>query len=315
MIPRRTTLALTLAAPAAPRAQSGPPLRMVVPYAPGGSSDTLARLLAPGLTAALSQTVVVENRAGAGSMLGTEAVARSAPDGTTVLLADMPHTIVPAMQPSISYDPVADFAPITRLGVAPFVMFAHPAVQAGTAAEFVALARPQPDRLAVSSGGSGSASHLVAELFQRTTGIRLTHVPYRGAGPAMQDLAAGQVQCSFSTLASAAALFQGGQVKAIGVFAEQRAPDMPEVPTLKEQGIDLVVEHWWGILAPARSPAPTLQRLHAALAQVMATPELAPRLAALGVLPRVDGPAPLAERIAQDLARWRQVVREANITP
>ena len=312
---RRALLAAPLAAPALARAEGGGVLRVIVPYAPGGSSDTLARLLAPGLWAALSQTVVVENRAGAGSMLGTEAAAHATPDGNTVILSDMPHTIVPAMQPNIPYDPVAGFAPVSLLGVAPFAMFANAKFAARDAADFAAQARARPEALAVSSGGSGSASHLVAELWQKAAGCRLTHVPYRGAGPAMQDLAAGQVQCSFSTLATASAQVQSGLIRTLGVFAPAEVPELPGVATMRAQGIDLVVEHWWAVLAPARAPQPALARLAAALAKVVASPEVAPRLAMLGVTPKQESPEATRQRIVADVARWKAVVSAAGITP
>ncbi len=309
------TLATALAAPMLARAEGGGVLRVIVPYAPGGSSDTLARLLAPSLGAALRQTVVVENRAGAGSMLGTEAAAHAAPDGNTVILSDMPHTIVPAMQPRLPYDPVTDFAPVALLGVAPFAMFTNARFAAKDAADFAAQARARPEALAVSSGGSGSASHLVAELFQHAARCKLTHVPYRGAGPAMQDLAAGQVQCSFSTLATASAQVQSGLIRAIGVFAAAEVPELPGVAPLRAQGIDLVVEHWWAVLAPAATPQPALARLAAALARALAAPEVAPRLATLGVTPKPEGPAATRQRIIADIARWKAVVTAAGITP
>jgi tripartite-type tricarboxylate transporter receptor subunit TctC len=316
---RRRALAaaalLPLGAPALVRAEGGGVLRVIVPYAPGGSSDTLARLLAPNLGTALGQTVVVENRAGAGSMLGTEAAARATADGNTVILSDMPHTIVPAMQPNMPYDPVTDFTPVALLGVAPFAMFANARFAAKDAADFAAQARARPEALAVSSGGSGSASHLVAELFQHAARCKLTHVPYRGAGPAMQDLAAGQVQCSFSTLATASAQMQSGLIRAVGVFAEAEVPELPGVATMRAQGIDLVVEHWWAVLAPARAPAAALQRLAAALARVVASAEVAPRLAMLGVTPKPESPAATRQRIVADVARWKAVVTAAGITP
>ncbi len=318
---RRGMLALPLlaapglATPMLARAEGGGVLRVIVPYAPGGSSDTLARLLAPSLGAVLGQNVVVENKAGAGSMLGTEAAAHAAPDGNTVILSDMPHTIVPAMQARVPYDPVADFAPVALLGVAPFAMFANVRFAAKDAADFAAQARARPEALAVSSGGSGSASHLVAELWQHAVGCKLTHVPYRGAGPAMQDLAAGQVQCSFSTLATAAAQVQSGLIHALGVFAEAPVAELPGVATMRSQGADLVVEHWWALLAPARAPRPALDRVAAALARVLASAEVAPRLATLGVSPRQESPEALRARIVRDVARWKDVVRAAGITP
>ncbi len=313
---RRGLLLAPLLLPGFARAQSWPdkPLRVIVPYAPGGSSDVLARLLQPGLQQLLGQPIVIDNRPGAGSMLGTEAAARSAPDGFSFLLADMPHTIVPAVQQRLPYDPVADFAPVTVLGVAAFLLFAHPSVPAADAVQLAALARAQPDRLAFSSGGNGSASHLMGELFQREAGVRLTHVPYRGAGPAMQDLAAGQVQLSFTTLATAAPLLQSGQVKALGAMSAARLPTLPGVATMQEQGLPLVVEHWWGLLAPARTPEAVVQRFAAVLAELLRQPDLAPRLAQLGVTPQAEGPAAFATRITTDLARWQRVVRDAGIT-
>jgi tripartite-type tricarboxylate transporter receptor subunit TctC len=314
MIGRRSLLAAAAAAPAAARAQPAErPLRIVVPFAPGGSSDVLARLLQMGMQSVLGQVVVVDNRPGAGSLLGSEAVARSAPDGTTVLLADLPFVIVPAVQDRVPYDPVADFAPVTLLAVAPLMLFVHPAVPARNAAEFAALARAQPERFSYGSGGIGAASHLMGELFQRATGTRLAHIPYRGGGPAVLDTAAGQVQAVFVSLASAAPQVQSGQVRVLGVAAEARLPGLPEVPTFREQGIDLVVEHWWGLLAPARTPEAAIARLSNAAATVMRSPELAPRLEALALLPRTEGPAPFGALLRADLERWGGVVRAAGI--
>jgi tripartite-type tricarboxylate transporter receptor subunit TctC len=303
--------------PAAARAQGEAwptrPIRMIVPFAPGGSSDVLARLIQPGLGAALGQPIVVENRPGAGSLLGTEAVARSAPDGYTVLLADLPFAIVPALQDRVPYDPIADFAPVSLVGVAPLLMFGHPSVPARNAAEFAALARVRPDHLTFGSGGVGAASHMMGELYQRLAGVRLVHVPYRGGGPAIQDLAAGNLHAAFFTIATAVAQLQSGQVRGLGVMSAERLHGQPDIPTFREQGIDLLAEHWWGVLAPARTPQPIVARMAAAIAGVVGQPDLAPRLDALGVLPRADGPDEFAARIRADLARWGEVARAGNI--
>ena len=309
---RRALLATAAALPGAAVAQDRP-LRIVVPFAPGGSSDVLARLLQPGLQAALGQTVVVENRPGAGSLLGAEAVARSPADGTTVLLADLPFAIVPAVQERMPYDPVADFTPVTLLAVAPLILFVHADVPARDAAEFAGLARARPDRFSYGSGGIGAASHLMGELFQRGTGAGLVHVPYRGAGPAVLDTASGQVQAVFVTLASAAPQVQSGQLRALGIAGPARLPALPEVPTFAEQGIDLLAEHWWGILAPARTQPAATARLAAAFTAAMQAPGLASRLEALALLPRGGGPAPFAALLRQDLDRWGAAVRAAGV--
>lgn len=309
---RRALLAAAATLPGAALAQDRP-LRVVVPFAPGGSSDVLARLLQPGLQAALGQTVVVDNRPGAGSLLGAEAVARSPADGTTVLLADLPFAIVPAVQERMPYDPVADFAPVTQLAAAPLILFVHAEVPARDAAEFAGLARDRPDRFSFGSGGIGTASHLMGELFQRATGAGLVHVPYRGAGPAVLDTASGQVQAVFVTLASAAPQVQSGQLRALGIAGPARLPALPEVPTFAEQGIDLLAEHWWGILAPARTPPAAIARLAGAFTAAMQAPGLASRLEALALLPRGGGPAPFAALLRQDLDRWGAAVRAAGV--
>ena len=301
-----------LALPALALAQDRP-LRIVVPFAPGGSSDVLGRLIQPGLTAALGQNVIVENRPGAGSMLGAEYVARSPADGNTLLLADLPFAIFPALQDRVPFDPIADFAPVSLIGVAPLMMFGALNVPAHDAAEFAALARARPDMLNYGSGGVGAASHLSGELFQRITGTRLTHIPYRGGGPAMQDLAAGNVNSVFVTLASALPQLQAGQVRALGVMGTERLAVLPAVRTMRQQGIDLLNEHWWGLLAPARTPPAVVTRLADALRRVAEGPELATRLDALAVLPRATGPDAFGALIRADLARMAELVRAQNI--
>jgi len=317
MIARRTLLGTGAAALANPALAQAPwpsrPVRVVVPFAPGGSSDVLGRLIQPGLQAALGQSIVIENRAGAGSMLGNELVARAAPDGYTVLLADLPFAIIPGVQDRMPYDTIADFAPVSLIGVAPLLMFGKAALPVQNAAEFAALARQRPDTMTYGSGGVGAASHMMGELFQRATGTRLTHVPYRGGGPAILALAAGDVDAVFVTIASAAPQLAGGQVRGLGVMATARMPGQPGIPTMREQGIDIVANHWWGILGPARTPEPIVARLAEALAQVMRLPELAPRLEALAVIPRADGPAPFAELIRRDVTLYGDIARAQGI--
>ena len=304
---------LALAGPAA-AAEPYPdrPITLVVPYAAGGSSDVLGRLVGERLGRSLGQQIVIDNRAGAGSRLGIEAVARSAPDGHTLLLADMPHTIVPAVQKGVGYDPVRDFTPIGLIGTASMVLFTHPSVKAATARDLVALAQAEPEKLTIASGGIGSTTHLTAELFQARAGVKLVHVPFRGAGPAMNDLVAGHVQAGFTTLATASQVLE--RVRAVAVAGEKRLATLPGTPTFKEGGIDLVVEHWWGVLAPAGLPSAIAARLAAELRAALEAPDIVARLAPLGVTPSLVSPAQLRALIESDTARWAEIARSVGIS-
>ncbi len=293
------------------------PVRLVVPYAPGGSSDVLARLMTERMRETLGQPIVVENRPGAGSMLGTDAVAKSPADGHTILLADMPHTIVPAVHgKKTPYDPVGDFAAVSLIGVAPLMLFVHPSVPAKTLAELVAAARQSPDRIAIASGGNGSATHLMAALLQAQAGIRLTHVPYKGAGPALNDTVAGQVQTMFTTLATATPHLKAERLRALAVTSPARLAGHPSVPTFAESGLPaLVVQHWWGVLAPAGVPGAAIEQLVQAVVRAITAPEVREKFAAAGVAPPpATGAAALQALIAQDLKRWTAVVTDARIT-
>ena len=315
-MPAKLALAalLALAAPAAAETYPDRPITMIVPYAAGGSSDILARLIGERMAKALGQQIVVDDRAGAGSRIGTEIVAHAAPDGYTLLLADMPHTIVPAIQKGVRYDPVRDFSPIGLIGTASMVFFVNPAVPATTIQDFVALAKADPGKITVASGGIGSTTHLTAELFQAKTSARLLHVPFRGAGPALTDLMAGHVQSGFTTLATASAALDSGAVRALAIAGERRLASRPAIPTLREAGVDLVVEHWWGVLAPAGLPPAIAARLTAELQAVLDAPEFATRLQPLGVAPAHVAPTQFGALIASDTARWADIVKAAGIT-
>ncbi len=288
------------------------PITMIVPYAAGGSSDVLARLLGERLSQSLGQQIVIDNRAGAGSRLGIEVAARSAPDGYTLLLADMPHTIIPAIQKGVHYDPVRDFTPIGLIGTASMLLFVNPAVKAETVSEFVALAQEEPEKITIASGGIGSATHLTAELFQLKAGIKLVHVPFRGAGPAMNDLVASHVQSGFTTLATASSVLD--RLRTLAVASETRLPSLPGIATFRESGIDLVVEHWWGVLAPAGLPHEIAARLATELKTVLGAPELVSRLAGLGVTPSQASVTQFRALIESDTARWADIVRSAGIS-
>lgn len=291
-------------------------IRFIVPYAPGGSSDVLARTLGQKLGDALGQTFVVDNRPGAGSMVGTDTAAKAANDGYTIILSDMPHTINPSIHAKVPYHPVKDFAPITVIGVSPMFLFAHPSLQAQSVRELVALAKAQPGRIAIASGGTGATTHLAAELLQIRSGIRLTHVPYKGAGPAMTDVVGGQVPITFTSMATAAPFAKAGRVRILGVTSAKRLAAFPDVPTFEESGVPgMVFEHWWGVMAPAGTPRPIVDKLHAQVVKAVSAPDVRERFAALAVEPRTNSPEQFRALLESDLARWAKVVKDAGIKP
>ena len=290
------------------------PVRFIVPYAPGGSSDVLARTLGQKLAESLGQQVVVDNRPGAGSMVGTDAAAKSAPDGYTIILSDMPHAINPSIHAKVPYDPVADFSPVTVIGVSPMFFFVHAGFEAKSLNDLIALAKAQPGKLAIASGGNGATTHLVAELLQANAGIKLTHVPYKGAGPAIADVAAGQVPITFTSKATAAAVNKGGRVRILGVTSAKRLAAFPDVPTFVESGLPaLTFEHWWGVMAPARTPPAVVAKLNAEFVKALGAADVRERFAALAVEPRTSTPEQFRALIQSDLGRWAKVVRDAGI--
>ena len=313
---RRFCCLLLLAAAGFAHAQSYPgrPVRFIVPYAPGGSSDVIARILGVKLTESLGQTFVVDNRPGAGSMIGTDLAAKSLPDGYTIVLSDMPHAINPSVYSKVPYDPVNDFSPITLVGTSAMFLFLHPSVQAQSVKDFIALAKSQPGKLAIGSGGNGTTTHLSAELFQIRTGSRLTHVPYKGAGPALIDVVAGQIPATFTSMATAAPHVKAGKLRVIGVTSAKRLPALPEVPTFAESGVpDFVVEHWWGVLAPAGVPAPVVARLRGEIVKAIESADTRERFAALAVQPATNTPDEFRALLASEVKRWAVVVKSAGV--
>jgi tripartite-type tricarboxylate transporter receptor subunit TctC len=264
------------------------------------------------MSKSLGQQVVIDNRAGAGSRLGIELTAKSTADGYTLLLADMPHTIIPAIQKGVHYDPVGDFTSIGLIGTASMVFFVNPEVKVQTVRDFIALAKAEPGKITVASGGIGSATHLTAEIFQANAGIKLVHVPFRGAGPAMNDLVAGHVQSGFTTLATASSVLD--RVRALAVASETRLPTLASVPTFKESAVDLVVEHWWGVLAPAGLPGDIAARLTRELKTILDSQEFAARLEALGVAVSHASPEQFRGLIESDTARWADIVKSVGIS-
>lgn len=309
-------LLIAVAVLPAAHAQTYPdhPLRLVVPFATGGTSDILARFIAPPLWAALGQPVVVDNRPGAGSMVGTDIAAKATPDGYTIILSDMPHTINPSIYAKVPYDPIRDFAPITTVGVSPMFLFVNPAVKAQNVREFIALAKAQPGRISIASGGTGATTHLMAELLQTHAGIKLTHVPYKGAGPALTDVVAGQIPATFTSMATAAPFAQSGRLRILGVTSARRLAAFPDVPTFEESGVSgMIVEHWWGVMAPAGVPKPVVDRLHGAIVIAVNSPDVRERFSVLAVEPRTNAPQEFRALLETDVKRWAKVVKDAGI--
>ena len=303
-----------LAANACGQAFPTKPVRLVVPYAPGGSSDIIARLYGQRLSETLGQTFVVDNRPGAGGTIGTNILAKSPADGYTLILQDMPHTINPAVYGKLPYDPVKDFTPLTLVARAPQWLFVHPAVPARTVRELIALAKAQPGELKIGSASNGSGTHLMAELFMRGGGVELTHVPYKGAGPAVTATVGGETNAVFTSMPAAVTFVQAGRLRPVGVTTAKRHPSHPEVPTFEESGVpNMVLHHWFGVLAPAGLPKPIQEKLTREFTAAVSHPTIVERYQALILEPATLTPEEFRKLIETDLARWGKVVREAGI--
>jgi len=321
MATRRLILTTTPAFWAASRAQAQTAtfpdrtIRIVVAFPPGGPSDIIARSLARSMADTFRRPVVVENRpGGAGGTVGAEYVARSAPDGYTVILSGITHTIAPSVYPRISYDPVADFTPISMLGWSPLIVVVHPSVPVTTLQELIALARRQPGRLSYASTGIGTSVHLFNEQFKQAAGIDVLHVPYRGSGPAMIAIAAGEVQMMVEAIPAALPLVQGGQLRALAVTSAQRLPEMPNLPTVAESGLPgFEAGIWWGLFGPARIPPDILHSLNQAVQAALRDPEVRASFDRHGLQPTGNTPEEFARIVRDDVARFRRLAQEVGI--
>jgi len=299
---------------AQPAAWPTRPVRLVVPFAPGGFTDVTARILGQKLSQAFGQQFVIENRPGAGSTIGTDMVAKSAPDGYTLLMVSSTHVISPWLYKNLPYDPLKSFTVVGKLVESPYVLLVHPKVQARNVQEFIALAKSAPEKIHYASSGNGSAQHLMGGLFVSMTGAPLKHVPYRGSSGAAQDLVAGVVESSFAGVPNALAQVPQGRLKALAVTTARRAPQLPDVPTLEEAGVkgyDASV--WLALLAPAGTPRDLVHKLNAEVARLMAAPDTKKALFEAGVEPTPSTPEEMADFLQQELARWGKVVKEADI--
>lgn len=307
-----------LALPSVARAQEDwprKPIRLIVAFAPGGATDVQARLVAERLGARIGQPVVVENRAGAAGIIGTEAVAHAAPDGYTLLQGTIStHAMnVPLYGSKLSYDPNKDFSPIIRITTGFNLLVVHPSVEARDVAGLIALAKRNPGKLAYGSGGNGTSTHLAAEMFKTMAGVELLHVPFRSTAPAATALTSGEIQLMFDTSVSSLPLVRDGRVRALAVTSAARAKDMPDLPTVAETVPGFEMGTWTGLYGPPGMPGSLVEKIRAATAEVMREPDLIARLATLGTVPFLAGPEEFADYQQAEIARWTKVVRDARI--
>jgi tripartite-type tricarboxylate transporter receptor subunit TctC len=315
---RRLLLPLLLVCAATGAAAQGypaKPIKIIVPFAPGGNVDITARLVAPGLAEALGQPVVVENKPGAGGTIGADLVAKSPPDGYTLLMgSNSTFSVAPSLYPKNPYHPLRDFAPVAMIASAPFVLVINPAASAKTTADLVAQAKANPGKLTMSSAGTGSSNHLVGELFQEISGARFTHIPYKGSGQALTDLMGGQVDLHFDQITSAASHIQGGKLRALLVTAPQRVAMLPNVPTAAEAGYaQFHATNVTGLIAPAGTPREIIDKLNAATRKVIAQDAVKEKFAGLGAEAVGGTPEEFGVYIKDDFSKWTRIVKDANV--
>ncbi len=315
---RATLLAAAVLAASVAAAQSPAdkypekPIKIIVPFAPGGSTDILARVIGQKLTEKWSQPVIVETRPGAATMIGTQAAAKADPDGYTLIIVVSNHTTNPALHATMPYDALKDFEPVSLLGRAPMVPYSSPSFTATNLKELVALAKAKPGTINFGSAGPASMTHLTAEQFKILAGIEMTHVNYRGGTPALNDVLAGQIPMTWATVTQALPQYQSGLVRALGVTGAQRHASIPDVPTFREQGFDLVATEWYGLLAPAGTPKPTVAKLNAEMRRILALP-LGERLAAIEMV--ASSPEELGSFIRSEIDRWTPVIKKLGLKP
>jgi tripartite-type tricarboxylate transporter receptor subunit TctC len=290
------------------------PITLVVPYPAGGGNDVLGRLVAERMGKALNGTIVVENRGGAGGTIGTRQVAKSTPDGYTILIATSSLAINPALYPNVGYDPIKDFAPIGLLAAGANVVLVHPSVPVKSIPELIAQAKKSPGKLNFASTGTGSSVHLAAELFASMAGVKISHVPYRGSGPALNDLLGGHVTMMFATLPSSIGVVKSGKVRALAVSSRKRSAVFPDLPAIAEAGLPgYAAELHYGLVAPAGTPRSIIDRLNAALRAALEDPTLRERLAREGAVPLPSTPEEYAADIAAEERMWGKIVRDAGV--
>ena len=305
-----------LAAPAAAQSFPAKLVKFVVPQTPGGATDVFARKIGQLLSERWGQPIVIENRAGAGGVLGTDSVAKSAPDGYTLLVTYAgSQAINPSLYAAIPFDSVGDFQTVATLAVTPFVLIVNPKLPAVNLAEFIALAKAKPGALTYASSGNGSVNHLLGEMLKADTGISMLHVPYRGVAPAITDVIGGQVDAAFSSVPSVLQMIRGGNVRALAVSSARRIATAPEIPTIAESGLPgFDVNPWWGILAPAGTDMAIVRKINTDVANILRTKEMIDFLATQGAEPLISSPEQFLEILQADLVKWAKVVKNAGVT-
>lgn len=311
--------AAALASPLAAFAQTGSdypskPIKLIVPYPPGGGTDVIARIVQERFQTLLGQPVVIDNRGGAAGSIGTELVAKSPADGYTVLFTLSSHTINPAIYNKLSFDTAKDFAPVGLVASLPQILVANPQFPASTVAELVAMAKARPDSISFASVGNGSPGHLAGELLKLRTGTQMTHVPYRGGGPAVTDVMGGQVPLLWVSIPAAAQFVKAGKLKALAVSTTKRSAAFPDVPTMQEAGIpDFDVDSWYAVFVPAKTPQPAIDRLNRVINTVVKEPDIRDKLLAQGSEGVGGTPEQLGKVVSTELVRWSKLAKEANI--
>ena len=315
----RALAALLLAACASgvyAQAYPAKPIRFVVPYPPGGSNDVLTRITAQAMSPGLGQQIVIDNRGGAGGMIGADHVAKSAPDGYTIVNVQASFTANAALRQKMAYDPMADFAYIGMMARGPLLAVVHPSLPVKNIRELIALAKAKPGQINYGSTGTGGHNHMATELFKRMANINIVHVPYKGVAPALTDLMGGHTQMVMTSLPSAMTSVQAGRLKALAVGSEKRTSFMPEIPTIAESGVPgYMAEFWWGLAAPAKTPNDIVNRLATELTKALQSPDLKQKFAGEGSEPSVMSREQFTKFVTNEIVRWRKVAQESGIKP
>lgn len=308
-----TLAVLALASLAHAQPYPSKPVRIIVPFPPGGGTDIVARAVGQKLTESLGQTFIIDNRGGAGGTLGSEMAAKSPADGYTLGMAtSSTHGVAPSLYPKLGYDPIADFSPVTLVATTPFVLVVHPALPVKTVAELIALAKRQPGKLNYGSAGNGSSNHLTVEMFDMMANVKMTHVPYKGSGPALVDLMAGQVDLLINDMSSLINYVNAGKMRAVAVTSVKRNPALPKVPTIAESLPGYDAEAWYGVLAPAKTPAAIVSKLHEEIVKLLRTTDLKDKLHAQGLDAVGNTPAEFQAYMQRDIAKWAKVVKASG---
>jgi tripartite-type tricarboxylate transporter receptor subunit TctC len=308
-------LIATLAA-ATVSAQTFPtkPIRLIMPFAPGGSADNLGRIIQPALGEALGQQLVIDNRPGASSIIGTDLTAKALPDGYTVLMVTTTHTVTPSLIAKLPFDPIKDFAGVSVVVTQPNILAVHPSVPARSVKELIALAKAKPNTLNFASGGNGSSPHLSGELLKYVTGVQITHVPYKGSGPGVTDLLGGHVQMMFAGPLAFEQYIKADRLRALAVADKRRSSLLPDVPTMTEAGFPGVeTGTWYALLVPAKTPRPVVDQLYGAVAKIMQQPDMKKRMAGQGVDIVASTPQQTDKMMVEETAKWAKLVKAANI--